>query len=85
MERAACRDEDPELFFSPDNERGAVRHRRAQAAKAVCRRCDVALDCLEFALSREIPSGRAGVYGGLTSEERARRSRPRITLEGSAS
>jgi WhiB family transcriptional regulator, redox-sensing transcriptional regulator len=62
---AACRDADPELFF-PD---GEIRSARAQvkAAKLICRGCPVSVTCLSWALA----SGHeAGVWGGLTEDER---------------
>ena len=64
---AACRDADPELFF-PD---GDVRSARAQvkAAKLICRGCPVSAPCLSLALA----SGQqAGIWGGLTEDERRR-------------
>jgi WhiB family redox-sensing transcriptional regulator len=62
---AACRDEDPELFFPIGTTGPAVR--QVEEAKAVCRRCDVIDDCLSWALE----SGQdAGVWGGLAEEER---------------
>jgi WhiB family transcriptional regulator, redox-sensing transcriptional regulator len=62
---AACRDEDPELFFPIGTTGPAVR--QVEQAKAVCRRCDVIDDCLSWALE----SGQdAGVWGGLAGEER---------------
>jgi WhiB family redox-sensing transcriptional regulator len=64
---AACRNADPELFF-PD---GDVRSARAQVktAKLICRGCPVSATCLSWALA----SGQeAGIWGGLTEEERRR-------------
>ena len=62
---ARCRDEDPELFF-PVGETGPARQQTAEA-KAVCRRCPVAADCLAWALK----TGQdAGVWGGLSENER---------------
>src|SRR5215469_6635916 len=66
-QKAACRDADPELFF-PD---GDIRSARAQVktAKLVCRRCPVSATCLNWALA----SGQeAGIWGGLTEDERRR-------------
>jgi WhiB family redox-sensing transcriptional regulator len=63
--RAACRGEDPELFFPIGTTGPAV----AQIAKAkqVCAQCPVREACLDFALS----SGqRYGIWGGLTEDER---------------
>ena len=62
---AACRDVDPELFF-PD---GDIRSARAQVktAKLICRGCPVSATCLNWALA----SGQeAGIWGGLTEDER---------------
>ena len=72
-ERAACRDEDPELFF-PLSDKGPGA-RQADQAKAVCARCPVRARCLEYALDNGLGHG---VFGGLTETERRglrRRSR----------
>jgi WhiB family redox-sensing transcriptional regulator len=64
---AACRDADPELFF-PD---GDMRSARAKVmmAKLMCRGCPVSATCLSWALA----SGQeAGIWGGLTEDERRR-------------
>lgn len=62
---ALCRDEDPELFFPVGNSGPALL--QIEEAKAVCMRCPVREQCLEFALS----SGQdAGVWGGLSEDER---------------
>ena len=64
-DRAACLGEDPELFF-PDGNTGPA-FLQLEAAKAVCRRCEVVEACLRFA----IESGQdAGVWGGLSEDER---------------
>src|SRR4051812_42398365 len=63
--RAACRDEDPELFFPIGTTGPALR--QVEEAKAVCHRCLVVDDCLSWALD----SGQdSGVWGGLAEEER---------------
>ena len=63
--RAACRDEDPELFF-PVGTSGPVLLQITEA-KAVCRRCPVSAECLNWALA----SGQdAGVWGGMSEDER---------------
>src|SRR6185436_18229853 len=63
--RAACRDEDPELFFPIGTSGPALL--QVEQAKAVCRRCSVVDDCLQWALE----SGQdAGVWGGMSEEER---------------
>ncbi|HET6504450.1 MAG TPA: WhiB family transcriptional regulator [Amycolatopsis sp.] len=63
--RAACRDEDPELFF-PVSEMGPGARQAAQA-KAVCARCPVRAECLEYALDNGLDHG---IFGGLTERER---------------
>jgi WhiB family transcriptional regulator, redox-sensing transcriptional regulator len=69
-ERAACKDEDPEIFF-PISEVGPGA-RDTALAKAVCARCPVRKDCLSYALDRAIPEG---VFGGKTGAERDRMAR----------
>lgn len=62
---AACRDEDPELFFPVGNDGPALL--QVAEAKTVCRRCPVAATCLTWALE----SGQdAGVWGGMSEDER---------------
>ena len=62
---AACRDEDPELFFPIGNTGPALL--QIDEAKAVCRSCSVTDDCLLWALE----TGQdAGVWGGLSEDER---------------
>jgi WhiB family redox-sensing transcriptional regulator len=63
--RAACRDEDPELFF-PISEVGPAA-RQATEAKAVCARCPVREQCLRYALDNGLDHG---VFGGTTERER---------------
>jgi WhiB family redox-sensing transcriptional regulator len=66
-DQAACRDADPDLFF-PD---GDIRSARAQVkrAKLICRGCPVTATCLNWALAS---SQEAGIWGGLTEDERRR-------------
>jgi WhiB family redox-sensing transcriptional regulator len=62
---AACRDEDPELFFPIGNTGPALL--QIDEAKEVCRRCSVTDECLVWALE----TGQdAGVWGGLSEDER---------------
>jgi WhiB family redox-sensing transcriptional regulator len=62
---AACRDEDPELFFPIGNSGPALV--QIEEAKLVCQRCPVLEPCLQWALE----SGQdAGVWGGLSEDER---------------
>ncbi|MGW7469926.1 WhiB family transcriptional regulator [Streptomyces xantholiticus] len=74
---AACRDEDPDLFF-PIGTSGPALLQEAEA-KAVCDRCTVREPCLRWAME----TGQdLGVWGGTSETERrklkrraARRSR----------
>ena len=62
---AACRDEDPELFFPIGNTGPALV--QIDEAKRVCQRCAVMESCLQWALE----SGQdSGVWGGLGEDER---------------
>ena len=65
VQRARCRDEDPELFF-PIGTTG-VAATQVEAAKAICMRCEVRGECLEWAL---VTAQDAGVWGGLSEDER---------------
>jgi WhiB family redox-sensing transcriptional regulator len=71
----ACRDAEPAVFFHPEGERGAARRRRAEAAKAICSRCPVLVECRAHALRVREPYG---VWGGLTEEERAAHMDPTL-------
>ena len=62
---AACRDADPELFFPG----GDTKPAQVKTAKLICRGCRVSATCLSWALA----SGQeAGIWGGLTEDERRR-------------
>lgn len=72
---AACRDEDPDLFFPIGSTGPALV--QTEDAKAVCRGCPVREQCLRWALEN---GQDAGVWGGLDETERRalkRRSRRR--------
>jgi WhiB family transcriptional regulator, redox-sensing transcriptional regulator len=77
--RAACRDEDPELFFPIGTTGPALM--QVEDAKAVCRRCDVVESCLNWALENGQDSG---VWGGMSEDERRslkrRRARARARM-----
>jgi WhiB family redox-sensing transcriptional regulator len=63
--RSACLDEEPELFFPIGSTGPALR--QTEAAKAICRRCEVAETCLSWALETGQDSG---VWGALSEDER---------------
>jgi len=62
----ACADDDT-LFFHPEGERGGVRRRRAEKAKAVCRTCPFADACRDLARTNREPYG---TWGGESEDER---------------
>src|SRR5919109_5471099 len=66
--KAACRGDDTALFFAPSYfERREEKDRREAKAKAICARCPVRVDCLDYALRIREPHG---VWGGLNEQER---------------
>ena len=67
---AACRDVDPELFFPEGNARSA--RAQVRTAKLICRGCPVGVTCLSWALAT---GQEAGIWGGLTEDERHRMHR----------
>lgn len=62
---AACRDQDPELFFPIGDTAPALL--QATEAKAICGACGVKNMCLEWALETGQDTG---VWGGLSEDER---------------
>jgi WhiB family redox-sensing transcriptional regulator len=60
QELALCRETDPDAFF-PEN--GAS----PRPAKRICGLCEVAVSCLDYALSN---NEQYGVWGGLDAPER---------------
>lgn len=62
MDRARCRDQDPEAFFV----RGAAQSRKAVR---ICQGCNVRDLCLQYAIEHEID---LGIWGGLTERQRRR-------------
>ena len=69
---AACRDTDPDLFFPVGQTGPAIDH--IASAKAVCFTCDVRVECLEYSL---MTNQDAGIWGGLTEDERRKIRRER--------
>jgi WhiB family transcriptional regulator, redox-sensing transcriptional regulator len=76
-DHSACRDTDPDLFFPV----GTTARAQAQVARAksICAECTVRSECLDYALDTNQD---AGVWGGLSEEERRdiRRARRRQNL-----
>ena len=65
LDLAACRGEDPELFFPVGNDGPALIQQAL--AITVCRRCPALIQCRTWALAA---GETAGVWGGLTADER---------------
>jgi WhiB family redox-sensing transcriptional regulator len=84
LTEASCLEEDPELFFPIGSTGPAID--QIERARAVCMGCSVRAECLEWALS----TGQdAGVWGGLSEEERrqirrARRKEQRLVRQREA-
>lgn len=64
-ELAACRTADPELFF-PISSTGSARADITRA-KALCARCGIRRQCLDYAIDSHQAHG---VWGGASEEER---------------
>ena len=69
--RAACRGEDPELFFPVGSAGPALA--QIAGAKKICARCPVLRACLMFAMAA---GQEYGIWGGLTEDERRQLRRP---------
>jgi WhiB family redox-sensing transcriptional regulator len=63
---AECAESGPEFFFPDEDNRTAGNY---TAARVICGRCPVKVQCLEYALAND---ERSGMYGGLTPAERKR-------------
>lgn len=59
---ANCRGMDPELFFP-------ARGESTKPIKAICRRCDVQVECTAYALNN---GEHHGIWGGLSEKDRRR-------------
>ena len=75
--KAACLTVDPELFFPIGNTGPAIA--QVAEAKAVCRECEVAGICLQWAIDNNQD---AGVWGGMSEEERRALKRRTRTPRG---
>ena len=70
--QAACSEQDPELFFPIGTTGPAVE--QADAAKRICADCVAREECLEYAIASNQD---AGIWGGLTEDERRTLKRAR--------
>jgi len=83
-ERALCREVDAALFFPPDDADDIGNNNTVfyNEARAVCIRCPVRDLCLEAAMAREGNVShhlRAGMWGGLSPNQRAALAKARST------
>jgi len=68
QQQGQCRAEDAAVFFPPTHfEHKPERDARETAAKAICARCAVRRDCLDWALATGEPHG---IWGGRSEIER---------------
>jgi WhiB family redox-sensing transcriptional regulator len=61
-DQALCAETDPEAWYPPDGGNG-------NDAKAICARCDVKNECLDWALRN---GEREGIWGGLSPNQRTK-------------
>ena len=73
-EQAACRHEDPDLFYPPEEEHGRYAVLRETLAKRICLGCPVLGECTAHAPAHDECYG---VWGGLSPAERDRLRRRR--------
>lgn len=66
VELALCQTEDPEMWFPISYQATGP---QVMEAKAICRTCPIAADCLQYALQAGEDEG---IWGGLTPSERRR-------------
>lgn len=78
-DQALCRETDPELFF-PVGTTG-IALAQIDRAKQVCRECPVSEPCLDFALATNQD---AGIWGGLSEEDRRHIRRQRAQRSAAA-
>ncbi len=76
MKYAACRDMDPDLFFSDGEGHKGVSNAKTKAAREVCMGCSVRVSCLNYALEM---NEYTGMWGGLTPRERRKVKYPKTS------
>ncbi len=74
-QQASCREMDPAAWFAdPDSE-------AARVALAICARCTVRKECLDFAVAHDL---RHGIFGGKTRRDRLRLHRRVVAAQRAA-
>ena len=66
-ERAECRGMYTDLFYDVEEQRNVEAYFFINAVRETCARCPIWRDCFQYAYEHE----RYGVWGGMTSSERA--------------
>ena len=66
-DEAACKDTYTDLFYSVEEERSILQYDYINALRSICTACPLWKECLTYGFEHEI----YGVWGGLTSVERA--------------
>ncbi|MFI0915224.1 WhiB family transcriptional regulator [Streptomyces abikoensis] len=74
LDHAACRDADPELFFTVGYDAQAMQDR--EEAKAYCRRCRVRAQCLDLADQTDVEDG---LWGDTEKDKRRPPTRGDLT------
>lgn len=74
-DRAACKGSDPALFFPDRGDRYT-----AARALAVCQRCPVRPECIEYNMAMPAHLAKNGIWGGMTEEGRRTMRRARRTV-----
>jgi hypothetical protein len=66
LELANCKDTDPELFFSDEENR--YKKSTVKLVKEICNSCEIKSECLQQAIANDM----RGIWGGMTEVERTR-------------
>jgi WhiB family redox-sensing transcriptional regulator len=66
-QHAACRDEDPELWYPFSSTSPLLTNPDGETAKDICRRCEHAVQCVQWAVRLD---DHHGIWGGLDPEQR---------------
>lgn len=72
FDKALCKGMPKYIFYGSYSERPERKARREKAAKAICAKCPVILQCREYATNNP----EYGVWGGESEEERYKKGSP---------
>jgi WhiB family redox-sensing transcriptional regulator len=71
-EQAGCTDVYPDLFYQVEEERSTQAYDFINSLRSICTACPIWKECLSYAIENE----QYGMWGGMTSQERASISDP---------